>query len=610
LLPEISEYVPSSLELLEVEPDLLGPDESELVVGPTGSAPSSTETGEITTPNTRDDLPAKSTSLILEQDSTFLSLEFEKLEAPDGEPSVDEATEQLPRDRLLPMVLRLGDLRLPEPSPMPLPSRVLPGDWAMVEDESTPSGGVSAAVTDDVQQPPEELDLVPDESSVIDDDLGDLLSPVDDEPPEPLRAVRGEPLPVADSVDEESPIEVSDPGGHIASPEAWDDDDVPTRVEHPDQLAAALRVLSQEPASDPLTLGVVDGGAPPTDEDLAADGVSLDLDTESIELLSLDLLLDPPMEQHADPAVMEDINLIQTHVAMPEDDLTEPAPRGPAWMSLDVGSGPAPAHAPRLFLEILDPEAEVPPSEPTLRAPPGPKAAASPEPSTPPPAEAPAHHDGDELELEEVDRELPPLDDRLPEDMTGDSVDELLIFEDEDTGPSSLVLEMETESVADLLAEGGAIRVELGLGDKPAASPEEARQGVAVGPARPLRRWDGRSGDSGERATDLVALARLQKNSGKATRAAPPAQAPETEADEDLEVEEPGDDWLADVNDEDAAPKAAPGHDKGDPMSPYYEDTMPGWLPGDAEGATRGAPRSDTTDISPPGRSGKKNRRV
>ena len=589
------------------------------------------------------------------------------------EATVDEETEMVARGDVLPSVLRLGDLRLPELVPMALPTRVLPGDWPIERQDSTPSQGVSAAVADDVQAgpPAEELELLPDAEPPGDDlDLGDELEvddeielevddefelEVDDEVeleadaeddlevdaavddlaslveeahleqvehaersvdlPGPARSMRGEPLPQVDSVDEELPIELHD-GGPIAGPEAWGADELPTQVEPAEHLAQALALL-QEAESAPLTLGVVDGAAPPSPEDLADDGLSLDLDTESVELessdlLSLDVLLDATDEPSADPDVLQDLDAAPSAVRVHEDDLSR-LPPSAVWLELGPAAA-APQHAlGGAFLELLDPADHLelartapaaavvvtPPTTPptTPAAPPTTPAAP---PTTPAPRSVAPPDDFDEVELEE--EPLPPLDDRPPEELAApgeDSVDELLILEEEDSGPASLTLDVvEKDDAADLLAEGGAIRVDLGLGDKPAASPEEARKGVAVAPARPLRRWDGKSGENTERTTDLVALARLQQNSGAAARpiAAPPAEEPSVDDDGPRD-----DDWLADLPEDEPA-AAAPGVvvDKGDPMSPYYEDTMPGWLPGDDAAATRGAPRP--ADITAAGR--------
>ena len=60
------------------------------------------------------------------------------------------------------------------------------------------------------------------------------------------------------------------------------------------------------------------------------------------------------------------------------------------------------------------------------------------------------------------------------------------------------------------------------------------------------------------------------------------------------------DDWLGEVPEESAPPSPESRPGKGPPMSPYYEDTMPGWMPGDEEGTTRGAPR--VADITEGGR--------
>jgi hypothetical protein len=100
---------------------------------------------------------------------------------------------------------------------------------------------------------------------------------------------------------------------------------------------------------------------------------------------------------------------------------------------------------------------------------------------------------------------------------------------------------------ADVLAEDGAVRVELALGGGP-PDRATASHGVAVAPAQPVRRWTGRSEPDPDRSTDLVALARIEDSAG-----APSAPRPKRS---------PGDNWL------DA------GEAEGS-MSPYFRDTGP-----------------------------------
>ena len=102
---------------------------------------------------------------------------------------------------------------------------------------------------------------------------------------------------------------------------------------------------------------------------------------------------------------------------------------------------------------------------------------------------------------------------------------------------------------AEVVAEDGAVRVQLALGGAP-PDLKSAAQGVAVAPARPIRRWEGKSEPDPDRSTDLVALARIEDG--------PPSLEPQPA----VAAAPSGDDWL------DAG-------DDATPMSPYFQDTGP-----------------------------------
>ncbi len=103
----------------------------------------------------------------------------------------------------------------------------------------------------------------------------------------------------------------------------------------------------------------------------------------------------------------------------------------------------------------------------------------------------------------------------------------------------SLTLEVEESAAADVVVDGGAILVDLS-GRRPAPAIEDVTAGVAVAPAQPVRTWEGRSGgESEDKTTDLVALARL-------TRPAPAAAS---------EGEGEGEDWLDGLPDADDPPQ-------------------------------------------------------
>lgn len=176
-----------------------------------------------------------------------------------------------------------------------------------------------------------------------------------------------------------------------------------------------------------------------------------------------------------------------------------------------------------------------------------------------------------------------------------DSIDFVLM---EGEGPATLTLEGDSVNELGPLmvdAEAGAIRVDLALG-APVPERDEATRGVAVAPPQPVRSWEGKTGrEQEEHTTDLVALARMRRGAD--------ARAPDSAVEHDLtgsDVDRPSpggdDDWLAEVPDD-----APSGESAGGRMSPSYEDTLPGWLPGsDGAGSTRGGPRSARPDALAP----------
>jgi hypothetical protein len=210
-------------------------------------------------------------------------------------------------------------------------------------------------------------------------------------------------------------------------------------------------------------------------------------------------------------------------------ELSDPGPNaGPAarpgamalWLDLGDPGPPAPAAA--------EP-AGAPGSEPAPEPEPEPEREPEPQPEPQPAPEPPSAELSQELALESAEESLPPLDPRdgsEPEAHDTDSVDGVLVLDDDGGDPASLTLEGEAEDRADVVAEAGAVRVELSLGLPPPSSAERAAEGVAVRPARPLRKWEGKSMPSEERATDLVALARLEP--GARAPSGPGALLPET----------------------------------------------------------------------------------
>ena len=126
------------------------------------------------------------------------------------------------------------------------------------------------------------------------------------------------------------------------------------------------------------------------------------------------------------------------------------------------------------------------------------------------------------------------------------SIEHVLELDEDGDSLASLTLEMEGESdrPADVVAAGGAIRVDLALGRPGIPEPEEVLAGVAVAPAAPIRSWPTRGGEPSEITTDLVALARITGSSGNLPEPAPPdppAPPPPPE----------NDDWLDEVEEDD-----------------------------------------------------------
>ena len=83
-------------------------------------------------------------------------------------------------------------------------------------------------------------------------------------------------------------------------------------------------------------------------------------------------------------------------------------------------------------------------------------------------------------------------------------------------GPASATVDLDVAAdPADVVAEGGAIRVALSLGTRAPTDRKDVTRGVAVGPAEAVASSVGRSGDIlGLGATDLVKLARLKDKLG------------------------------------------------------------------------------------------------
>lgn len=128
------------------------------------------------------------------------------------------------------------------------------------------------------------------------------------------------------------------------------------------------------------------------------------------------------------------------------------------------------------------------------------------------------------------------------------SVEHLLELDDDGDSLASLTLEVEAEPdhPADVVAAGGAIRVDLALGRPGAIEPDSVTAGVAVAPAKPIRSWPGRSDvEPGDATTDLVALARITETSGIVPRSTAPSPALEAGPEPAS-----GDDWLDEVEED------------------------------------------------------------
>jgi hypothetical protein len=94
------------------------------------------------------------------------------------------------------------------------------------------------------------------------------------------------------------------------------------------------------------------------------------------------------------------------------------------------------------------------------------------------------------------------------------SVEQRLILAE--SGPISATVNLdEAGEAADVIAEGGAIRVALSLGTNAPPGRDSVTKGVAVSAAEPVAASPGRSGAArGAGATDLVKLARLKEEFG------------------------------------------------------------------------------------------------
>jgi len=106
---------------------------------------------------------------------------------------------------------------------------------------------------------------------------------------------------------------------------------------------------------------------------------------------------------------------------------------------------------------------------------------------------------------------------RSPEDtVAGDiSVERLLVVDEDSPAATTVDLAESQQPGADVVAEGGAIRVALSLGTEAPAGRDKARKGVAVPPAEPVGSGSSRGSDVRDAsATDLIALARLKRDLG------------------------------------------------------------------------------------------------
>ncbi len=146
------------------------------------------------------------------------------------------------------------------------------------------------------------------------------------------------------------------------------------------------------------------------------------------------------------------------------------------------------------------------------------------------------------------------------------SVEQRLILAE--AGPTSATVHLdEVGEAADVIAEGGAIRVALSLGTSAPLGRESVTKGVAVSAAEPVAASPGRSGDvRGAGATDLVKLARLKEECGG------PGIRVDAMATEDelpgVGVHSESEDWLG-VDDGDAPPLSGG-------MGPFGEDEETG----------------------------------
>ncbi len=563
----------------------------------------------------------------------------------------DELTEALEVPLPLPVPVRLADEPLPWPLVLVPPTVVLPGSWPPPPGhlgESEPSGvlpqpSVSEEIALDDDDEVQELDLdAPSEDNLVSVvrpqqiEFEDSATDVVIEDPsviESMPVLAGfqaadsiEEPPVRGTLDDMPVLDRSVPAP--IPPEApalsdlheVDDDGPPTEVTDLNALEAALQLLRSSEGDD---------------LSLAMDDVAPDEDPDSLVATAEDLLsleFDGEVEQPVDPDVVADL----ANIGLPSADVSrddELADAPGAGVFIELG-GPSPAVVfsvrPAVWLETVDPKGAslieaVAEERPTVSAAPVPGGEPDGTPTAPARVALPRLEPEDvslelepesaSLELEPADEsvELEPEDDSLELDLDDleepsrpalDEVEEdtlrvarpraphadpdesidFVIIEGE--GPATLTLEGDSVSEMGPLAldaEAGAIRVDLALG-APVPERNEATKGVAVAPPQAVRSWEGKTGaEQEERTTDLVALARLRPERG-----APP---PDSEVQRDLtasddDAPQAEDDWLAEL------PEAPAGASEGN-MSPNYEDTVPGWLPGpEGAGATRGGPRS------------------
>mgnify|MGYP000002593872 CR=1 FL=1 len=530
--------------------------------------------------------------------SESVSIESASVGVAVADPSAfaEEATEAIEVPLPAPVPVRLADEPLPWPVVIVSPTLVLPGSWPPPPGsllESEPSGvirypsGVEELVLDSGEEPPEldldapsedqipvvptfakidfedsAIDLVIEDPSVADSLIAFSAADSVDEPP-----VRGtlDDMPIvrahAPSLESVPAIDASAPSLEL-EPDEDDDGDAPTEVNARDALEDALAALRT-------------GGA---DElALASDDLVVDEEPEAITATADDLLsleLDDP-ELGVDPDVVADLGAI----GLPSGDTSEHppvqvAPRPGVYLELGA---PSPAVVfstlPAVWLETVDPAGGV--AVDVTAAPP----------TRPEEDDLQLEPDTQATEDDDFEPDTEPA--RAPEPVSGtvtldpadDDVSVDFVLSDADGASVTLEADSVVEPGPVEPDEDAPVHVDLALG-APVPDRAQATAGVAVAPPEPVRSWEGRTGaEQEERTTDLVALARIVRDPG----APPPGAAIQQDLTAgDVAVEAPtDDDWLAEL------PEAPP---EGS-MSPHYQDTVPGWLPGSPDDS-RGGPKS------------------